>query len=245
MSKVCVIIPCFNEVSRLDSATFLAYLSTRDSIDLCFVNDGSTDKTLELLNKIQAQEPGRIHVINLGENGGKAEAVRQGCLACAGKEKYEWLGYWDADLATPLSEINHLVKKREEAGSDIIFVLGSRVKRLGAEVDRNGKRHIFGRVFSTFASLILKLPVYDSQCGAKLIKASEVNIAFNEPFLSKWLFDVEILARFRNHYGLKPVLSKIIEVPLLQWKEIGGSKIKASYFFKVPLELWRIARRYN
>ena len=125
------------------------------------------------------------------------------------------------------------------------MVLGSRIKRLGASIDRKAKRHYLGRVFATFASLTLRLPVYDTQCGAKLVQAALVPQLFDQPFLSRWIFDVELLARLRNLVGVQKLLDATIEAPLDKWEDIGGSKLRFSYMMRAPLELWKIARRYN
>ena len=98
---------------------------------------------------------------------------------------------------------------------------------------------------SIAAGAILKLPVHDSQCGAKVLRAQVVELLFADPFVSPWLFDVELLARLRNHLGRDAVLRAVVEVPLQAWREVGGSKMSAAHMAAVPLGLLRIARRYN
>ena len=124
------------------------------------------------------------------------------------------------------------------------MILCSRIKRLGASVERNRKRHILGRVFSTFASIILKLPVYDTQCGAKIVCTSVIDDAFEHTFITKWLFDIEIIARLRNKYPEK-ILHILFEHPITQWKDVSGSKLKLKHMLKVPFELIKIKRKYN
>lgn len=245
MPSLCIVVPCYNEAIRLDSEAFLQCLQEQSYTDLCFVNDGSSDGTAEVLAALQRRNPDRIHLLDLPTNGGKAEAVRRGCLHIRAQNRYDWLGYWDADLSTPLGDIQLLLGRRQEAEGDVMFVLASRIKRLGSEIERSSLRHVMGRVFATFASLLLRLPVYDSQCGAKLISPAGADIAFAEPFLSQWLFDVEILARLRNHFGTALVRDKVLEVPLRSWREKGNSRLRWSDYLRVPFELWKIARRYN
>jgi hypothetical protein len=115
---------------------------------------------------------------------------------------------------------------------------------MGATVHRNGSRHYLGRIFSTFSSMILRMPVYDSQCGAKIF-SSDLHVLFTDSFLTRWLFDVELLARYRNVYGLESALKQIIEVPVQSWSEKAGSKLRFTYMLKVPFELLKIFRRYN
>jgi hypothetical protein len=88
------------------------------------------------------------------------------------------------------------------------------------------------------------LPVYDSQCGAKVFRSDVINVLFADPFVTQWLFDVEILVRLRNHLGSERFLKSAVEVPLTEWQEVGGSKLKLAHMARVPLELLRIRRKY-
>jgi dolichyl-phosphate beta-glucosyltransferase len=188
-----VVVPCYNEALRFDTGAFRAGVGALDDVQLMLVDDGSTDQTADVLRRFRDAEPERADVLVLETNMGKAEAVRRG-VNRAFESGAEFVGYWDADLATPLDQIQPF---REVLISrpELLAVLGSRIKRLGANIDRNPGRHLAGRLFATLASLVLGLPVYDTQCGAKLFRVSDpVRRAFDAPFLTRWLFDVEILA---------------------------------------------------
>jgi glycosyltransferase involved in cell wall biosynthesis len=208
------------------------------------VNDGSSDQTLAVLGRLQAVRPDRVLVLDVPSNAGKAEAVRQGMLQAHGWKPLDYIGYWDADLATPLEELPAMCRLAESRG-ECLMVLGSRIKRLGASIDRRAKRHYLGRVFATLASLVLRLPVYDTQCGAKLVRAALVPQLFDRPFVSRWIFDVEVLARLRNLVGVEKLLAGTVELPLQTWRDVGGSKLKLASMLRAPLELWKIGRRYN
>ena len=243
MQKVCLIIPCYNESKRLNEKVFSDFIQLNNGISFCFVDDGSKDGTLDILNSIKSKYE-RIMVLRLDKNSGKAEAVRKGVLHVLELNLFDFIGYWDADVSTPLEESKHLLESFLK-NNNITFVLGSRMKRLGSTIDRKKMRHITGRIFSTFSSIILKLPVYDSQCGAKIFRAEISSILFNEPFITKWLFDVELLARLRNHLGDKKILDVCYEVPLKSWGEVGGSKLRFSHLLKVPFDLIKIYFHYN
>ena len=124
------------------------------------------------------------------------------------------------------------------------LALGSRVKRLGSHIDRRAPRHYLGRIFSTLSSQLLDLAVYDSQCGAKLFRSDVTDVLFADPFVTRWLFDLEILVRLRNHLGRERFLKSAVEVPLTEWQEVGGSKLTLAHMARVPLELIRIRKRY-
>src|SRR5262249_59105570 len=106
--------------------------------------------------------------------------------------------------------------------------LGSRVKLLGRTIDRRIGRHYRGRIFATLASLVLDLPVYDTQCGAKLFRTSAIlAAALSRPFRSRWSFDVELLQRLVLGFGGVPALAvrEIVEEPLAVWRDVPGSKL--------------------
>lgn len=242
MQKACIIVPCYNESERLDVDVFTQFINNNSSVDFLFVNDGSIDDTLLVIKKIKDTFNQRVDVLNLINNSGKAEAVRLGVLKASERIEYQYFGYWDADLATPLSEIVNFLRQLEN--TTIKLAIGSRMKRLGANIERKTARHILGRVFSTFASIILKLPVYDTQCGAKLFHRDLVQF-FNTKFITTWLFDIELLARYRNSVGLKSTLINVLEIPVNEWIEKDGSKLKLKHMLKVPIELIKIRNTYN
>jgi dolichyl-phosphate beta-glucosyltransferase len=184
-----IVIPCYNEAARLDRAAFEAAMAAWDSPVFVFVDDGSTDSTLLVLQALQHQSPGRCHVLALPENRGKAEAVRHGLNAALAGGATR-VGYWDADLATPLTTIEEFARELDDR-PHIQVVMGSRVRMLGRDIQRSTFRHCVGRVYATLASLVLRLPVYDTQCGAKLFRrSSALEHALTDPFRSRWAFDV-------------------------------------------------------
>ncbi len=244
MDEICIVIPCYNEEHRLDSRAILEYVAGHGHASLCLVDDGSSDATAAKLEALQQQAPRAIAVLRLGKNSGKAEAVRRGVLDSAASGRFAFVGYWDADLSTPLGELDRMLEMLA-AHPECGMVMGSRVRRMGAAIARRAPRHYVGRIFATWASLLLRLPVYDSQCGAKVMRADLAGVLFGEPFLTRWLFDVEILARLRNHLGETRVLDAVMEAPLARWAEVGGSKLGLSHMAAVPFDLIRISRHYN
>ena len=234
-----IVVPCYNEMERIQLSEFSQFLSSNDSIYFCFVNDGSTDVTQQKLADFVNRNPECCQVINLSDNQGKAEAVRQGINTMLKTSKYQFVGYWDADLATPLAEIPVFIEKFQ-SNKELNAVCGSRILRLGSSIRRSVFRHYLGRVFATIVSNILNIPVYDTQCGAKLFRTEHAELIFSKPFLSRWFFDVELFARSIEHIGRQNTVHSFLELPLSQWHDQGQSKITWANVLQTPLELLRI-----
>ena len=224
VSKITIIIPCYNEAERLDVQAFLAWVREVE-VDLLFVDDGSTDNTLDILEEMSDESQGAAQHIFLAENQGKAEAVRQGMLH-AFSAGADLVGYLDADLATSLVEAERIIEAL--MASDKKVAMGSRVALIDRDIERTATRHYLGRAFATFASAGLGARFYDTQCGAKFFKASpRIMAALENPFITKWVFDVELLWRLMYAPFEEAPYSamEFMEVPLKAWEDKQGSKI--------------------
>ncbi len=239
-----VIVPCFNEAKRLNLVEFESFLSGERTVRIIFVDDGSRDNTLQILKAFKEKMGCGTELIALPINRGKAEAVRAGISYALASNGSKYVGYWDADLATPLRTIidfAHVLQTHPE----IEMVFGARVKLCGRRIERQPLRHYLGRTFATVASVMLRLPIYDTQCGAKLFRVREETVdIFREPFLSPWVFDVEILARYLQSSTPAALEAKIYEYPLEQWTDVAGSKVKPTDFFRALWETLSIRRKY-
>lgn len=239
-----IVVPCYNEAARLMPDRYSEFLAENPGIHFLFVNDGSSDATLSILDCLSAKHPGRVHLLDKQPNAGKAEAVRAGMLDAMRFEGTAVIGFWDADLATPLSVIPQLLAILSQR-PELDIVLGSRVHLLGYDIRRRAVRHYLGRCFATVVSVMLKLPIYDSQCGAKLFRNTpDLREILAAEFQSKWIFDVELLARFiavRNQ-DRQLAASALYEYPLPRWEDVAGSKVGPLDFltaFADLLKIWR------
>lgn len=241
MSPIALVIPCYNEARRLVPAAFLEMIDRDPALSLVLVDDGSNDETAKIHASMAGERPDRIARLGLVQNGGKGEAVRQGMLAAL-RGSAEIVGFADADLATPSVEIARLCAVlREHTDCDVL--LGARVRMLGRSIDRNPLRHYLGRAFATAASLILRLPVYDTQCGAKLFRRSPaLERALARPFLSRWVFDLELLGRLLMGEPTVPGIpvERIREEPLLLWSDRSGSKLSLHQMARSLVDLGRV-----
>ena len=138
-----VVIPCYNEEKRLLSTEFTNYISKNSGYHLCFVNDGSKDRTLKILKKLQRGKEDFITIYNCEKNGGKAEAVRLGMLHMAKKEGLDYIGFLDADLSTNFDDFDDLIKIMNHSSFKIVS--GSRMARMGANITKECSREIMWR----------------------------------------------------------------------------------------------------
>jgi glycosyltransferase involved in cell wall biosynthesis len=244
VSRLTLVVPCYNEERRLDVEAFRQVSIPDHDIDFLFVNDGSSDGTLRLLQTLRDSDPQRFAVLDLEKNSGKAEAVRRGVVAALERNP-DYTGFWDADLATPLSELPGFLEILA-ARESIHIVMGARVRLLGREISRRPARHYFGRVGATLISSSLGLAVYDTQCGAKVFRSSDtLRDVFSKPFLSRWIFDVEIIARYIERWGRNAVANSVYELPVTRWHDVKGSKVKSHDFLRALHDLWKIRRAYR
>lgn len=246
LAQSAIIVPCYNESARLRVSEFENFLDTdQRSCVVIFVDDGSCDQTAAKLEGIRKGHEDRVVVLEQSVNRGKAEAVRCG-MNYALDQHFPYAGFWDADLATPLSAITPFVDLlKSHAELDMIF--GARVRLLGRHVKRHASRHYVGRAFATAASVVLKLPIYDTQCGAKLFRCTpELRTVFEEPFLSRWIFDVEIIARYITLMKSPDEAAQgIYEFPLESWVDVKGSKLGPRDFAQAIYDLFKIHRKYK
>ena len=227
-------------------AAFRQFLTRSAATYILFVDDGSGDDTVTLLESLCGEFPARASVLRYAVNQGKAEAVRLGIAHALANFDPEVVGFWDADLATPLDLLQNLLAVLEtQPGIEMVF--GARVQLLGRRVERRAVRHYLGRIFATAVSTMLHLAIYDTQCGAKLFRVTpDTGRIFGEAFLSRWVFDVEILARYLVLYGhdIKRLEQSIYEYPLEVWTDVAGSRVHVGDFLTAFWDVFRIHRKY-
>lgn len=238
-----VVIPCYNEEERLLSDEFLGFLNNNTGYHFCFVNDGSTDDTLGVLNTLRKGRENFISVYNCEKNGGKAEAVRLGMLHMAKKQDLDYIGFLDADLSTDLKDFDDLVTTIER--SDFKIVSGSRISRMGANITKESARKVISLTINFVIRKILSMEFKDTQCGAKIFSREVIHVAFQKPFVTQWIFDVEIFKRVAQYYGLKEAKKMLCEQPLKRWIHADGSKLSMKDSIKIMFQLAQIAWVYR
>lgn len=236
-AQVAIVVPCFNEARRLDLATFSTFLHLTPEVRLVFVNDGSKDETLSVLSTLHAAHPAQVQVLSLSRNSGKAEAVRQGLLYAAHSDS-AFLGYWDADLATPLDAITDFARVAARY-TEVEVVYGARLQLLGHRVNRTLPRRIISRICARLARIAVGLPIGDTQCGAKLLRNTPRLVqALARPFSAGWLFDVELFSRIAETAACPG--KAFYEYPLPEWTEVPGSKVTGRAIRRAGLAMLRL-----
>jgi len=238
-----IVVPCYNEAERIDADAFVNFALAHPGLKFLFVDDGSKDRTLAMLASMQVRAPHVLDVLALPENAGKAEAVRQGLLY-ASKSGASAVGYFDADLATPLAAIIDLGRVLDNL-EDVEVVFGSRQMGLGRKIFREPKRRLVSFICATLARFATGLPFSDTQCGAKLFRNTQtLRTAISTPFKAGWLFDVELALRLSAN--LAPYQRRFYELPLMKWTEIEGSKITSTDVFHSGFIMFGlIAKRWS
>lgn len=209
--SISIIIPAFNEEKRLPStlATVKDYLAASfwEFSEIVVVDDGSRDRTVEVA------EAAGVRIIRNPANRGKGYSIRHGMLEAEG----EWALFSDADLSTPIVELETLWSAVQRDG--VTCAIGSRAlagSRIG--VHQSIFRESMGRVFNLLMRLETGLTFRDTQCGFKLFEVSSAREIFGRQRLDGFGFDVEVLF-IANRLGYRAV-----EVPI-GWNDVAGSKV--------------------
>lgn len=232
MEKIILVVPCFNEEIRFDTEYFIQILR-QERVELLFVNDGSTDKTANIIEKFCAEHKLLTDFVDLPKNRGKANAVRAG-VNFALDSGTGYVGFIDADGAFPVHVVKQGIDSVRELGMTHNSYWFSRVMLAGSKIERNQSRHYVGRILITLLTINLKNCPYDTQAGFKIFTNNvSTSKIFLEPFRTTWLFDIEIFLRMIKN-GLD---NEIKEIPVEAWRDVAGSKIQMRNSFKILREI--------
>jgi dolichyl-phosphate beta-glucosyltransferase len=234
-----VVLPAYNEQSRIGPALdeLFDYLDAppvegvRPEIDVLVVDDGSTDRTADLVReRIERRAPGAAQLaVMTVPHAGKGSAVRAGMLAAKG----DLVVFADADMATPPRELPKLT----DALDDADVALGSRIQPDGSDMraTQPGYRRFLGAMFHLLASIWVVGDVKDTQCGFKGFTREAAQDLFARQQITSIVFDVELihLARRRGY--------RLAIVPI-RWQDVRGSRMRpgAALALRVAWDLFRI-----
>ncbi|MEK7751496.1 MAG: dolichyl-phosphate beta-glucosyltransferase [Acidobacteriota bacterium] len=234
MQSISIVVPAYNEERRLPSTldALVAYLDAREwtFAEIVVVDDGSTDGTVALVERRRAARP-LIRLLRNPGNRGKGYAVRHGVLEAKG----DWILFSDADLSTPIGELDKLYAAAQARGAQA--AIGSRaLDRSLIQRHQPGLRETAGKFFNLVMRLTTGLPFRDTQCGFKLFQAPAAREIFRRQQLDGFGFDVEALFIARK-LGLLA-----IEVPV-RWSDVEGTKVSTLRGLDAFVDLARIRLR--
>jgi glycosyltransferase involved in cell wall biosynthesis len=238
-----VIIPCYNEVERFKISDYREFIKSHRDVLLCFVNDGSTDNTLQILRLLKDHYPNQIQIIENPHNVGKGEAVRTGINKMLNGKELQHIGFLDADLSTGLSDYSEMLEQLKN--NSVVMVFASRKTGGGNEISTTLFRYWAGKIARFIIRRIIKLPVTDTQCGAKIFSKEAASICFGTGFETRWLFDVEIFLRLKKAKGADELAEHISEFYLKKWTHEPKSKLKFTDVLSGPLQLLKIMVHYK
>lgn len=213
LSEISIVIPCYNEEKRIGRTLQKIYsyaVKNFSKYEILVVDDGSRDNTATAIKNFQKRHPNTI-LLSSRKNCGKGSAIRIGALSA----KYQFLLYSDADLSTPIEELN---KFKKYLNYDIVF--GSRsIKGAVIKIKQPVYRTFLGRAFPILVKLLVLRGFYDTQCGFKLFNIKKVKKIFRKQLLNRFAFDVELLYLAKKfHFTVK-------EVPVV-WTNANKSKVR-------------------
>lgn len=227
-----LVVPCYRESARIGSflPSLCREMTALGNVRVLMVEDGSDANEVarmqRIVDNLRAEFPCLLPLKSMPQNLGKGGAVYAGWREHGGAE---WLGFVDADGACSATEVARLISQLPASGLNPPAIFGSRIKMLGRRVDRLLKRHLLGRVYATLVSELLDVPVYDSQCGLKLVPRAAFESIANRLRIDGFAFDVELMV------ALLDSGCQIEEVPI-DWREVPGGKVS---LFR---DSWRMAK---
>jgi glycosyltransferase involved in cell wall biosynthesis len=236
-----IVVPCFNEQNRFNAKKWQEIVSCHTNTQWIFVDDGSFDETLSTIGKVSGTN---VTIIRKNSNVGKGEAIRAGFLHALNNLnsiEVTQVGYLDADGAFDISDIKELLLFSDSVlGQEkkIRTVIASRVKLSGRNINRSNGRHFIGRIIVSFVCRGWDLAPYDTQSGFKIFRFDSIfRKTIDRKFQCRWFFDIELMTRLEG-LGSK----ETVEVPLMNWSEIGKGAIKKTIYLSVLKEIFLIRR---
>lgn len=242
-------IPCFRESRRLP--VFLAELCAAlrgEETEILVVDDGSGAEEAAALQtaveSLRAAHPHLRPLLELPENLGKGGAVYAGWQSA--EPTTQWLAFVDADGSCSAKETLRLLRLARgqpaslsgyEASTKPPALIASRVKMLGRRVDRQWRRHLIGRVYATLVSELLDIPVYDSQCGLKVVPREAYEAVRPHLSVPGFAFDVDLIRALLRHG------TPVLEIPI-DWFEVPGGKVRLLRDpWRMARDIWKIRQR--
>jgi dolichyl-phosphate beta-glucosyltransferase len=218
--EISIIVPAYNEEKRIQKTLerIFSYMKEKKhDFEIVVVDDGSKDKTVEVVEIFRKKkskdkkDKDRIKILKNIKNKGKGHSVKRGMLA--GEKK--WLLFSDADLSTPIEEIEKFEKYIDQYS---IIIASRNLKESQIKIKQPKLRSTLGKIFPFVVNLFTIRGIKDTQCGFKLFRKDVAEKIFPLQTSKRFAFDVEVLFIAKKH-GYK-----IKEIPVI-WINALGSKV--------------------
>ena len=220
--KVSVVVPVYNEENRI--YPFIAdldrYTKTIADMEVIFVNDGSSDGTIDILKKYAAHHR-NTRIVSYSKNRGKGYAVKQGVAAATGEK----IIFIDADNATRPNEITKMADLLDKFD----VVVGDRTHPK-SYVAQPSLRQATGKLFNFYANTLFGINVRDNLCGFKGFNRAAAKQLFRGMVSDRWIFDIELFYKIRKS-GMS-----LGHMPI-KWEHKEGTKIKFLDPFRMFFQL--------
>ncbi len=233
--KLSIVVPAYNEEARIGPmlGAYLPYFAERygNGFEMIVAVNGSTDRTADVVRGLQARHP-QLRLLVEPRPIGKGGAIMAGGAVATG----EFIGFVDADGATPPAAFDDRVKNIGAAG---LIIASRRLPGAIVSPRQPWRRRCASRVFNFLVRALFKLPITDTQCGAKLMTAAAWRAIVPHIGLTKWAFDVDMLFKTRRaRYAIR-------EIPTI-WSDVGGSKLRVGRVsFQMLLAIVRLRLLYS
>jgi dolichyl-phosphate beta-glucosyltransferase len=233
--KLSIVVPAYNEEARIGKmlGAYLPYFAERygHDFEIVVAVNGSTDRTAAIVRDLQARHP-QLRALVEPRPIGKGGAIMAGGALATGA----LIGFVDADGATPPAAFDDLVRRIGDAG---LIIASRRLPGAVVSPRQPWQRRCASRVFNFLVRALFKLPITDTQCGAKLMTAAAWRAIVPHIGLTKWAFDVDMLFKTRRaHFAIR-------EIPTT-WSDVGGSKLRVGRVsFQMLLAIVRLRLLYS
>lgn len=231
--ELTLFVPLYNEEKRPNVEEYISSISQVQGLNLVLVNDGSSDDTSTMLERLKGPQ---IEIVDFSTNQGKGEALREAMREYLLQNEVEIVGYLDCDGAFPKSAVVAFLRTSTEKIQNENFqvCIASRIMLSGRNVVREAKRHYISRILITLIGFRYSFMPYDSQSGLKIFRVTQaLNESLKFPFRTKWLFDIELLSRLHR----KSSENLIWEEPVMAWADKPGSHLRLRNFANIFKEV--------
>jgi hypothetical protein len=236
---IAVIVPCYNEFKRLNHLAFKEFSEQNPHMHFYFASDGSTDDTCNIITEKLLNNKTRF-LIDYKINRGKAETVRDSIYKIYNDSvSYDYFAFIDADLAIPLEQINKIKGQADLCMDKSVFITVRTKKEF--QQSKSKLRYYISVIWKFFfIKMFFGLNISDTQCGCKMFKKEIIENTFKDNFISRWLFDIEIIFR-----AFKKQNNCLVEVPIIKLNDNSDSSINNRAILLLLKDVFKIYAKYK